>query len=201
MRSFTKLSKITLALSLALFGGASSLSALAMATEPNLELHEKHVVMVEINGDENANIRVEVNGEVTDVIVPKIVLHDRVKLAEALSELPVEVREQLLSDLGNIHLGDKMIKVHKFDGQSDVNWVSEDGEHIVIIESDSVEGNHTVDIKQMVKRLKHRISDKNTFVIKHDVKMKPDMLLSLIKDADFSPEELDQIQQAIDEKR
>jgi len=198
MRSITRLSKLTLALSLALFGGASSLSGLAMATEPD---HEFHEVMVEINGDENANIRVEINGEVTDVIVPKSALHDKEKLAEALSDVPVEVREQLLADLGNIHIGNKMVKVREFDTESGMNWVSKEGERIVIIESDSEFGDHTVDINQMVKRIKHHISDENTIVIKHDGKMNPDRVLRLIKGADFSQEDLDKIQQAIDEQR
>jgi len=193
MKSLTKL---PLALSLALFGAASSISALAMATEPTKELHE---VMVEVSGDENVSITVEINGAVTDLVIPKDALHDKETLAQALSDVPEEVREQLLAELGNIHFGDKMIKVHKFDGEGDMNWVSKDGERIVIIESDS--GDHDVDIKKVVRKMKHHIGDENTIFIKHSGKMNAEMVLRLIKDADLSSEDLDNIQQAIDAKR
>ncbi len=196
MKSLTKL---PLALSLALFGAASSISVLAMATEPTHELKELKEIMVEISGDENVSITVEINGEVTNVSIPKSSLHNKEKLAEALSDVPEEVREQLLADLGNVHISDTMVKVHKIHGEGDMNWSSKDGERIVIIDSDSED--HDVDIHQMVKKMKHHVGDENTFVIKHSGKMGADMVLRLIKDADLSSDDLDKIQQAIDAKR
>lgn len=196
---FTKRSKLTLALSLALFGGAGSLSALALATEPTHEVHTLHEVMVEINDDENANITVEINGEITDLVVPKSALYNKEKLAEVLSDVPVEVREQLLADLGNIHISNKMAKVHKIDGESDMTWASKYGQRVIVVDSEDT--GHDVDINQVVRRVKHHIGVDNTFVIKHDGKMGVDMVSRLIKDADYSQEELDKIQQAIDEQR
>ena len=196
MRSFTKRSKLTLALSLALLGGAGSLSALALATEPTHELHE---VMVEINNEENANVTVKINGEITDVIVPKSALYDKEKLAKALSDVPVELREQLLADLDNIHISNEMVKVHKIDGESDMNWVSKYGQRVIVVGSEDTD--HDIDIEQVVRKVKHHIGVDNTFVIKHDSKMGAEMVSRLIKDADYSQEELDKIQQTIDEQR
>ena len=193
--------KTSLALAFSLLGAASSMSAIAMNTSDKDQIHEVEVIA---DDSEDVKIFVSIDGEVTDVKLPKSALGDKAQLEAALIDLPVELREKLLNDLGNIHLEDKMVKIDKQGHSTNLSWNSDsENEHVIVLHTE-MEGSTDDVANKLIKEFKHVSADgsmEKVFKIKHDGKLSAESVIRLLNHGDFSPEDLDKIQQALDAKR
>ncbi|MEW6999266.1 hypothetical protein AADZ86_16395 [Colwelliaceae bacterium BS250] len=197
--------KTSLALSLSLLGAASIIPALASDTE-------KHVqeVIIEAHDDSNSStvhIFVDVDGDITNVTIPKDALGDKDKLAEALADVPEDVRDKLISDLENINMG----KLHKDTAQVHVkhhggdhqklNSVNDSGDQkLIIIEIDDENGEHKQVLHKEMTIMKDS-SDHEFIEFKGDDKIGAESIIKLLSHGEYSAEELDKIQKALDAKR
>ncbi|GAA6206536.1 hypothetical protein [Thalassotalea sp. SU-HH00458] len=168
--------KTSLALAFSLLGAASSMSAIAMNTTDKHQIHEVEVIA---DNSEEVKILVNIDGDVTDVKLPKSALSDRAQLEAALTDLPVELREKLLNDLGSIHLDDKMVKIDKQDHSSDLSWNSDsESEHVIVLHTE-MEGSNENIANKLIKEFKHVSADgsmEKVFKIKHDGKLNAETL-------------------------
>lgn len=195
------INKTSLALSLSLFGAVSSMSALAMTTDNKHQVHE-----IEITADDSdlVNVFVSIDGEVTDVKIPKSALEDQAQLADVLVDIPQDVREKLIESLSSLNHEDKMVKIEMKGGDNDVSWVSNaDSEHVIVLHKDTGEHSENI-VKKVVREFKHISHDGNdakVFKFKHGGKLSADSLIRMLDRGDFTAEDLDKIQQALDKKR
>jgi len=206
--------KTAIAVSLSILGALSSVSALAMATDNTL--HQEVEVIVDGDTNKNMNVFVSVDGEVTTADVSSLAMGDPVELRKLLSDVPDDIREKLIETLMNAHDDNGNLKI-VLDGDIGINqklhWISEndiEGEHsievigdndenkVIVMEFDhNLEGNVAQKVfKKMINSSHH----KNVQIIRHS-KMITDSLMSMIKNSDFTAEELNLIQQALDAKR
>ncbi|MCO4799966.1 MAG: hypothetical protein KC484_12145, partial [Colwelliaceae bacterium] len=142
------LNKTSLALGLSLFGAVSSMSALAITSDNNHQVHE-----IEITADNSdlVNVFVSIDGEVTDLKIPKSVLEDKAQLADTLVDVPQDVRDKLIESLSNIHHEGKMVKIEMIGDDNNVSWVSDsDSEHVIVLHEDT--GEHSENIVKKVMR-------------------------------------------------
>jgi len=206
--------KTAIAVSLSILGALSSVSALAMATDNTL--HQEVEVIVDGDTNKNVNVFVSVDGEITTADVSSLAMGDPVELRKLLSDVPDDIREKLIETLMNAHDDNGNLKI-VLDGDIGINqklhWISEndiEGEHsievigdndenkVIVMEFDhNLEGNVAQKVfKKMINSSHH----KNVQIIRHS-KMITDSLMSMIKNSDFTAEELNLIQQALDAKR
>ena len=195
--------KTSLALALSLAGVISSVSALAMATDDEHSAHQIHEIEV-ITGDLSSNsdlakIFVNIDGDMTNVSIPKSALQYRSQLEEALADVPEELREKLLDELGNIEFDANVIKIIKSDG-SHMSWGHDDtSANVFVIKMDG--DDTSTDIAQKVmKRFKHG-NVEQIIEIAHGDGLSADSIIRLLKHGKYSAEDLDKIQQILDEKR
>ena len=170
---------------------------------------EKHVqeVIIEAHDDRDSssvNIFVDVDGEITNVTIPKEALGDKDKLAEALADVPDDLRDKLISDLENINMGKlhkdtAQVHVKHHDGDHEkLNWVSDSGaQKVIIMEIDDEDGDH----QQMVHKVVKGSADHKFIEFKHDGKVGAESIIKLLSHGEYSPAELNQIQKALDAKR
>lgn len=191
----------SLVLALSLIGVVSCMSASAMNTIENQQIHE-----VEVFADTSDEVKISVNidGEMTELTLPKAVLEDKAQLAAALEHLPEDLRANLIDDLSSFHHDGKMIKKLKKNHESDVSWHSDaDKEHVIVIKNNEA-GAANKHTKKIIKEFKH-ISEEGdeelVFEINHQGMLNADSIIRLLKNGKFSAEELNQIQQALDAKR
>ncbi|WNC70227.1 hypothetical protein RI845_08825 [Thalassotalea nanhaiensis] len=198
-KQFKAFNKTFLATTLA-FGLSTLAVAPSFAAEK--ELHRNIEVIA--SDDVNAQVTINVNGETSEYTLPREALHDPSKLKSAISDLPEEDQQLILESLGN------MPKLHEAHGENvmviksgaeDIEWVSEDGEHkrvmvIAMDHNDSDKVIHKVVHKEMPK-------DKNHVFVKADDLQgsHAKAIKHLISKGKFTAEELNDIQQALDEKR
>lgn len=189
------LNKTALAIAFSVAGVLSSVSAIAMTSDVT---EVKHRIEVVADESENVRVFVSVNGDMTKVEVPKEALIDKDQLADALVDVPEEVKTKLIDQLANIHMDDGMIKVETFvHGDEHNTWVNKDDEHIVIVKAgDLAEGEEGV--KRVIKRMKK--GDK-VFEFKTGGGLVADTIIRLLGHGEFSSDDLDKIQRALDEKR
>lgn len=189
------LNKTALAIAFSVAGVLSSVSALAMTSDVK---EVKHRIEVVADESENVRVFVSVNGDMTKVEVPKEALTDKDQLADALVDVPEEVKTKLIDQLANIHMDDGMIKVEAFvHGDEHNTWVNKDDEHIVIVKAgDVAEGEEGA--KRVIKRMKK--GDK-VFEFKTGGGLSADTIIRLLGHGEFSSDDLDKIQRALDEKR
>lgn len=193
-----KASKITAALILSLGGAISSMSAIAMATD-NTELRtEVREISIEAEHGKEVKLFVHDNGEMVNVIIPHTALSDKEQLSSYLVDVPDGVKEKLLKELtslsDNVH-----ISANHDSGGEVMRWVSEgESEKVIIIERD---GDESVDIeihivKEMMADGHHKI-----FKFEHGSEMGAKGIIKMLQYGDYSAEELNKIQQALDSKR
>ncbi len=186
MRLFKKL---PLAMALSFVGATLSMSGLVVAND---EKYEIHTIEIEATANEQANIMIDIDGEMTEFTVPKSVLGDPEQLSELLIDVPAKVKDQLLTSLSSLAIDARHIKVKGH---------SPDDENIVIVEiddeiDDELEEGDSRTIHKMVKKFHH-----NNIVIEHGGKIAVDSLIKMLSHRDFSVEELNKLQKALDEKR
>lgn len=120
---------------------ALGLSSLAIAPSFAEEVAEQRNIEIIASDEINAQVTINVNGEISEFSLPREALHDSSQLKSAISDLSEEDQQLILESLGN------MPKLHKAHGENvvviesgaeDVDWVSEDGLHkkVMVIEMD-----------------------------------------------------------------
>jgi hypothetical protein len=213
--------KKAIALALSLIGAASSVSALAMATDKT-ELHE---ISLEVDGsaNENMNVIVNVDGDVTRVDVPVSTLADPAELETLLADIPGNIREKIIANLtnDNFHDGDVRVVIEG-DEREELHWVSKevsvsntDDDHlievireggqnkVIVMEFDS-EGSLDANVHKVMSQVVHpsMISSKHQNVqFIHKGKVTAERLIRMVKHSEFTADELNKIQQALDAKR
>jgi hypothetical protein len=218
--------KTAIALTLSLIGAASSVSALAMATDKT----QIHKVSIEIDRDanESANVFVSVNGDVTTLDVPSSTLNDPEELEKLLADLPDNIREKIIVNLSNIdfsgvnahegnfrvvvggevheelHLLSKEVTESIIDGEHHIEVLTNGGDNkVIVMEFDSEElsgGNmHKIIKKMMLPSIINSKHNNVQFIQKG--KMTADSLIRMLKHSDFTADDLNKIQQALDAKR
>jgi len=197
--------KNSLAIAFSLAGVVSSVSALAMATgdgESVHKIHEIEVITSDLHSSSDlAKIFVNIDGDMTDVSIPKSSLKDRAQLEEALADVPEDIREKLLDELGNIEIDANVIKIFKSDdAENGISWTSDSiGQQVFVMEMEDDE--HITDIAQKVmKKFKHSSGEK-VIEIAHGNGLSAKSIIRLLKQGKYSGEDLDKIQQILDEKR
>ena len=180
------------------------MSAIAMATDDGLaEKHvEIHEIKVEVNKGEDTNVFININGELTEFSMDEADLTDKDKLAAALSDVPEELREKLIASLSNIHMGEKHVIVD-IDGENfgeTLNWVSDSGgERVVVMEFDHDDIDADGISHKVMKQLLHKVGP-HVMKFKHG-KITADSVIKMLSRSDFSVDELNEIQTALDAKR
>jgi len=194
--------KTAIVASLSILGAVSSVSALAIATD-NSQLQEVEII---VDGDtnKNMNVFVSVDGEITSADVSLSAMSDPGELRKLLSDVPDDIREKLIESLMNARDDNGHFKV-VVDGDVGINkelhWLSEDDNEenkVIVMELDhNLEGGIA---QKVIKKIMNTSHHKNVKVIHHS-KMKTDSLMRMIKNSDFTADELNKIQQALDAKR
>lgn len=192
------LRKTALALSFSVIGVVSSVSALAMVAESESKFHE-----IEIIADESKDIRIftNIDDEFSEIELPAGDLADNQKIKAALSELPEYIRDKLVNNLANIHGEGKMVKVKTL--SNFIGGVSNDGsesEQVVVFHSN--EGNVLKEgVHKVIEGLADGDAEVKVFKFKHGSEQTAESVIHLLNNGEFSIDELDKIQQALDEKR
>ena len=204
--------KTAIAISLSIVGAVSSVSALAMATD-NTQLQEVEII---VDGDKNMNVFVSVDGEITTADVSASAMSDPEELRKLLVDVPDDIREKLVESLLNARDDNGNLKM-VVDGDVGINqelhWISEhgsEGEHSIEVIGDNdekkvivMEFDHKFDsdvAQKVIKKIKSSSRHNNVKAIHHK-KIKIDSLMSMIESNDFTADELNKIQQALDAKR
>lgn len=193
--------KTSLALALSFLGAASTMSALAMTTEPSKQIHE---ITIEADDNPNANIMISIDGEVTNLTVSREALHNKELLAEELANEPGDIREKLLSALSGLHINSEQIHVKHHQVADNI-----DEQRVVIMtmDDDLHHDDSRYDKSTMMKVVKDMsklhidASKSHSFEFVTDGKVAADSIVRLLSHGEYSADELDKIQQAIDEKR
>jgi len=193
--------KTSLALALSLLGAASTMSVLAMTTELAQQVHE---ITVEADDNPNAQVMISIGGEITNLTVSKEALHNKELLTEELAEQSDDIREKLISALDGLHLNSENIHVKHHQVTDNI-----DEQRVVIMtmDDDSHHANSVNDKSMMMKVVKDMsalhvdTSKHHSFEFVTDGKIAADSIVRLLSHGEYSAEELDKIQQAIDSKR
>ena len=193
-----RLNKTALAIGFSLIGVVSSVSALVIASDSEQQFRE---IKVKAGDAANVDVYVNADGYVTNLSLPKVTLKDKDKLAQALEQVPEDVREQLVNALTGIHLEEKLIKVHAGEGfERHLTWAGEgDAEHVIVVKE--IDGDVDSDqIKQVVKEIVIG-GDDQLVKLEHKGTYLTKSVKRLLEHGKFSQEQLDEIQQALDAKR
>lgn len=189
------LCKTALALSFSMIGAVSSVSALAMVSESEHKIHE-----IEIIADESKDVRIftNIDNEFNEIDITVGELADSEKLKQALSELPEHIREKVVDNLAGIHTKGKMVKVEAF---ADVkNFDNIESERFFVLHSDD-DTHATEGLHKVVEGLPDGDEHVKVFKFGHGAGKSADSLIHLLNKGEFSVDELDKIQQALDAKR
>lgn len=191
------LTTLSLAMSVLLLGTINSPSLFAAQSESR-EQHQTVEISIESDGkNEVADIVMNIDGEIIKIQLPKSVLKNKQALADALSDVPENIRENLINTLSAAHDNTtELHRVHEQNNESDHQWMSKSGEKVIIIDIDDSDGK-----KHIIKQMMHGEEGSNAFFFSDEAGMSADMIIRLIKGANFSNEDLDNIQQVIDAKR
>lgn len=218
--------KTAIALTLSIIGAASSVSALAMATDKT----QLHKVSIEIDRDanESANVFVSVNGDVTTLDVPSSALNDPEELEKLLADLPDNIREKIIVNLSDIdlsgvnshegnfrvvvggegheklHLLSKEVTDSIIDGEHHIEVLTDGGDNkVIVMEFDGDEltgGKMRKVIKEMMLPSLMNLKHNNVQFIQKG-KMTADSLIRMVNHSEFTADDLNKIQQALDAKR
>lgn len=208
--------KTALAISFSIFGAICSVSALAMATDSTVsdklqKVHKLYKIEIQHSGDDDAMIFVSDNGNVKEFTIDKDSFIDKEQLELALIDIPADIRGKIFVALEGINHGVENHIVIEIDDELErhVNWVGESvGENVVIIANDA-DYDHHVDIstkvsKKVSKHIFKKLSNKpglHVMEFKHGGKMTKDSVIRLLSRGEFSADELNEIQMALDSKR
>jgi hypothetical protein len=211
--------KTVIALTLSLLGAASSVSALAMVTD-NAPREEVEIKVVESTND-NMNIFVSVDGEVTTKDVSSSVMNNPEALRELLVDVPDNIREKLIENLTSQNMHNDNYKVI-IDGDGDIHqelhWLSKSDnkvDHNIKVISDNSDSKVIVmefdenDLKgniaqKVIKQMIHttgKPSHERSIQVIHQGNMSAESIMRMIKHSNFTADDLNEIQQVLDTKR
>lgn len=158
-------------------------------------------IEVDADTDKGAHIMVDSNGNHSVVELPKDALNDPEQIDAALADLPEETREKVKKALSGIHMDGEGFS---FQVEEDVKkqWVSKsDNEHVIIVDIENEGDINGEVVKKIIKKIGHgEHGDKKVFEFKHG-KISAESIVHLLKKGEFSSDDLNKIQQALDEKR
>jgi len=167
-----------------------------------ISVAEEERVMIHTTEGANATISVNIDGKETKVELLKEALHDKDKLAEALKDIPEDVREKLITTMTQLHVakGDVAMQLHRIEVEEESDWVSNDGQKHIIVKIDS---DSDVDFTKIIMKEDLHAADSGheKIMIKHGSTLGADSIIRLLSHADLSAEDLDKIQAALDAKR
>ncbi|OKY24782.1 MULTISPECIES: hypothetical protein [Thalassotalea] len=188
------INKTTLAIAFSVLGALSSMSAIAMSTSDSKE----HQIEVIADGDKDVQVFVKSNGEVADLVLSEATLNDLTALKGALSVLPEDLRDKVAEQLGNIHVDADMIKIHS-NSESISTWTDGNAEQVFVFEIEEESSGSNI-AKKIVKEIKHD-GEHKVIQIKKAGHVGPDLIMKLLEKGEFTVDDLDNIQQALDAKR
>lgn len=188
------MNKTALAVSLSLIGAISSMSAIAMSKG---ELRKEQKIEISVDDSKDVQVFVSHDGDITELEVPKSLLTDKAYLDNALAALPGELREKVVSQLTGIHMDGHVVQLKS----GEVNtWVDSGSDKVIILKSIDEENGKSI-AKRIVQKFSSGDGKHKIFEFKHGNKVSADSVTRLLKNGDFTPDELDKIQQALDAKR
>ena len=205
MKSFNK---TIIALTLSLLGAVSSVSALAITSDNN----SRQEVEITVDGDKNnMSVFVSVDGEITNADVSASAMSNPEELRKLLVDVPQDIREKLIGrltsamgDNGNFRMvvdADINQELHVISEiDHDIEVIGDNGENKVFVMK--FDGDKSqIDLSQkVIEKMMKPSHHKNVQVI-HQGNMSAKSLLRMIKHSDFTADELNEIQQALDTKR
>jgi hypothetical protein len=205
MKSFNK---TIIALTLSLLGAVSSVSALAITSDNN----SRQEVEITVDGDKNnMSVFVSVDGEITNADVSASAMSNPEELRKLLVDVPQDIREKLIGrltsamgDNGNFRMvvdADINQELHVIsESDHDIEVIGDNGENKVFVMK--FDGDKSqIDLSQkVIEKMMKPSHHKNVQVI-HQGNMSAKSLLRMIKHSDFTADELNEIQQALDTKR
>lgn len=163
-----------------------------------------HTFKIEVDADTDTGAHIVVDAENNHKVVElsKEALSDPDQIDAALADLPEDVRVKVKTALNGIHM-DGQSFAFKVDGGNAMNWFSKEGDkHVVMIDIDE---DHSADNgrdTKIIKKFIHGNSDKHAVIeLKHGGAIPADSLIQLIKSGEFSQDDLNKLQQALDAKR
>jgi hypothetical protein len=188
--------KTSLALALSLVGVATTISALAMTTAPEKQLHE---ITVAAGDNRDAQIMISIDGKITKLTVSKEALKDKELLAQELASEPEGIREKLISTLNGLHMNSEniVLKHHQVTGDTDE-------QRVVIMTSDDDSHHERKLMTKFVKGMSGLhvdTSELHSIELLSGGKIAADSIVRLLSHGEYSADELDKIQQTLDSKR
>jgi hypothetical protein len=196
--SSKKVTKMSAAIALSLAGAISSMSAIAMATDSTKLHQEVREISIESEQGKEVKLFVHENGEMVNVTIPHSALKDAEQISHYLADVPDGLKEKLLEELTNLSSNEHTIASKGSRGEI-MHWVTEgESENVIVIEANSDED---ADIKKHI--IKEVMTGDHHKMIKfeHFGEMGVNSIINMLKHGDFSVEELNEIQQALDVKR
>lgn len=188
------INKTMLALLLSVVGASASMSAIANISN---DINEEHRVEITRTNGQDVSVFVNANGAITDIKLTNEQIEDKAKLAKALADVPVDVREQIIDSLSGE--SENIIRINTDDDNKNVHWVSDNGDEKIIVveieEDGKTDEKHHKIIKHFkngeeIKELKVGFEGSNT-----------ERLIRMINKGKFSSDDLNKLQQALDAKR
>ncbi|TKB45814.1 hypothetical protein [Thalassotalea mangrovi] len=177
-----------------------------MVSAQSKDVEQEIEIIKEGSGD--ANVTVTENGNTTSLTLSDEALKDKAVLEQELANLPEETRNMVMKALGNVAvIGDANAHVLHLKGDHNENtfeWSSEDEgvKKVIVVDTISETGGENNDIK-IIKKMVHADGDAGhpVFISANGEGGAAKAIVHLLEKAELSPEELDQIQQALDAKR
>lgn len=183
-----KIKQVPMALALSLLGASLSLSAHSYAKgyDNTAEVKEIHTIEVEVEESSEAKIFIDINGDAMKFDVPKEALNDPAQLEQLLADVPPEAKDKLMQSLSSLSLSTDHLNVDESD------------QKVFIIDIENEHGEHlSGDMKhKIIKKFAHE----NLFVQKGG-KVGADSIIHMLSRGEYSAEELNKIQKALDSKR
>lgn len=188
------INKTALAVSFSLIGAISSMSAIAMS---KVERRIEQKIEIVADNTKDVQVFVSLNGEITELDIPKESLTDKAYLDSVLAELPDDLREKVVNQLSAIDITGNMIKVNTNDENA---WVTDEAEKVIVLKTISDGDTQTI-ANEMIQQFRAVDGKHKVFEFKHGGQASADVVKRLLEKGKFTPEELDKIQQALDAKR
>lgn len=157
---------------------------------------EVHKLEVVANAGNEARVFIDTNGDRSEFFVSHEDLQNSERLSEILADLPEEKREKvmkLLADLshsGLSHIGGLHRVEELIDGEQEIK--------VMVIDDDSMSSD---DMKSIVKKVMVHGGGDHMFKFKHKGKMTADIIAKMLDHGEYTQDELDVVQQALDAKR
>jgi len=197
MRTFKHIPFI-LGLGLASVGYANIGTSYA-ATDHDVIIKE-FKVEVDADSEKGAHIMINSDGDHKVVKLDTAVLSDPQQLEDALSDLPSDIKDTVMKALSKIDIeGDGNSYAFAFsDKDGEVKALDEEQTFIIKLDKDS----DSDEVSKVIRKFAFGGKDgEQVFEFKQGGGISKETIIGLLKNGEFSADELDLIQQALDSKR